>query len=158
MAAAVADYASLETAGWKGEMGSAVHAEDAQGRFYKKMLSAFAERGEAVVYRFFYGDRLVATDLCINRDKTLFILKTTHDETEKGTSPAHLMRYEVVREGFHTGTIKRIEFYGPAKDWHLRWTDDTRRLFHVNVYRSRLLGAWHRRNRRGASDQAIERD
>ena len=136
MRTAVADYARLESSGWKEAAASAVHPDNAQGRFYTKILSNFAEGGEAVVYRFFYDDQLVASDLCLLRGKVLTILKTTHDESQKGTSPAHLMRHEVIKNAFRTGEIERIEFYGPAQDWHLRWTDDVRTMYHLNYYRS----------------------
>ena len=145
MRAAVADYARLESAGWKEEAGSAVHLENPQGNFYTKILEGFGRNGEAIVYRYFYDDRLVATDLCLTRDKVLIILKTTHDESQKGTSPAHLMRHEVIQNAFRTRAIGRIEFYGPVHDWHLRWTEDVRTLYHVNYYRSALLPHLHER-------------
>ena len=42
--AAVADYARLETASWKGAAGSAVGAGDAQGRFYRQALAVVKSR------------------------------------------------------------------------------------------------------------------
>lgn len=143
MRAAVADYARLESAGWKEAAGSAVHLDNPQGNFYTKILEGFGRNGEAIVYRYFYDERLVATDLCLTRDKVLIILKTTHDESQKGTSPAHLMRHEVIQNAFRTQAISRIEFYGPVHDWHLRWTEDVRTLYHVNCYRSALLPYLH---------------
>ncbi len=143
MAGAVADYARLEMASWKGAAQSAVDTADAQGRFYCKMLEDFARQNEAVVFRYWYDDALVATDLCLEREGTLIILKTTYDETRKGTSPAHLMRYEVVREAFATRRWSRLEFYGPAQDWHRRWTDDIRTMYHANRYRWGALARLH---------------
>ena len=145
MRAAVADYARLESLGWKEAAGSAVHLDNPQGNFYVKILEGFGLNSEAIVYRYFYNDRLVATDLCLTRDKVLLILKTTHDESQKGTSPAHLMRHEVIQNAFRTRAISRIEFYGPVQDWHLRWTEDVRTLYHVNYYRSALLPYLHKR-------------
>src|SRR5262249_46339884 len=76
MERAVVDYSALECASWKGEIKSAVRMDEPQGRFYVKMLVSFSAIGEALVYRYFFGDRLVASDLCLFRDGTLFILKT----------------------------------------------------------------------------------
>ncbi len=143
IAEAVNDYARLESAGWKGSISSAVRVGDTQCRFYIGMLREFAVRGEAVIYRYFYNDALVATDLCLLCDKTLIILKTTHDESRKGTSPAHLMRHEVVQRAFEKGDVDCIEFYGPAQDWHLRWTDDVRVMYHLNYYRLPLISLLH---------------
>lgn len=140
---AVADYARLELSGWKGKVASAVGVNDAQGRFYSNMLHDFAVRDEAIVYRYFYDDRLVASDLCLLRNKVLIILKTTHDEQEKGTSPAHLMRHEVIQSAFQTHDVEQVEFYGPVQDWHLRWTDDVRVMYHINYFPSAMVSVLH---------------
>lgn len=143
MGEAVAGYAELETAGWKAEAGSAVQAEDHQGRFYTTMLEGFARRGEAIVYRYFFDNRLAASDICLLRNRCLIILKTAYDESRKGYSPAQLMRYEVMRELFDDGRADTIEFYGPVKDWHRKLTDEIRTMYHVNCYRWPLIRTLH---------------
>ena len=143
MGVAVSDYARLESAGWKGVAASAVRAEEAQGQFYTTMLQGFARQNEALVYRYFFDDELVASDICLLRDKILIILKTAHDESKKGISPAHLMRHEIIQDAFQSGEISQIEFYGPARDWHLKWTDDVRTMYHVNYYRSGFISRLH---------------
>ena len=40
VAAAVAEYSKLESAGWKAKTGTAVGRDDAQGRFYTQLLQA----------------------------------------------------------------------------------------------------------------------
>jgi len=152
MERAVGDYSRLECASWKGEINSAVKMDEPQGRFYVKLLRSFSERREAVVYRYFFGDRLVASDLCLRRNATLIILKTAYDEAQKGLSPAHLMRLEAFAEMFDKGGIRRVEFYGPLKDWHTRLTDETRTMYHINYYRWSLLKVLHERRaaRRGS--------
>lgn len=144
MAAAVADYAGLEAAGWKAGSGTAVTPGDAQSRFYGAMLEAFAQRGAARAYRYWYGERLAAMDLCIEDERCLIVLKTAYDETvAAGTSPALLMREEATAALFSDGRLRRIEFYGRVMEWHLRWTQEVRRLYHVNYYRWPLLARAH---------------
>ena len=147
MARAVADYARLETAGWKAEEGTAVRLEDPQGRFYVKMLTAFAERGESFVYRYRFADRVVASDLCILRDGTLYILKTAYDEAQQGLSPAHLMRVDAFAQAIDAGRLRKVEFYGPVKEWHTRFTDDIRTMYHANFYRLPVLKRLHEARR-----------
>jgi hypothetical protein len=65
--------------------------------------------------------------------------QTTYDEKVKIVSPATLMRHEVMNRLFDEGRITRIEFYGKAMEWHLRWTNDLRTLYHVNRYRWSVL-------------------
>lgn len=144
MAGAVRDYGMLETQGWKGAAGSAVRGDDAQGRFYRAMLEAFARRGAARVYRYFIGDRLAAMDLCVEGGGCVVVLKTAYDESLGGAlSPALLMREEACRDIFEDGRFERIEFYGRVMEWHLRWTDEIRTMYHLNSYRWPLLARLH---------------
>lgn len=136
---AVAEFAALETAGWKGNAGSAVRAETAQAKFYQAMMEEYCRNGAARIFRYRFNDRVVAVELNIESDGTMVLLKTAYDESVTGLSPASLMREEVYRLLFEEGKIKRIEYYGRVMDWTLRWTDRTRTLFHVNVYRWETL-------------------
>lgn len=156
MAAAVADYGQLEGAGWKAREGTAVNAGDAQGRFYTSMLQAFAAQDGARVYRYWIGGRLSAMDICILERDTLVILKTAYDESQAGTlSPALLMREEVCRALFDEGRFARIEFYGRVMEWHTRWTDEVRTLYHLNYYRWPALARAHALLRSRAAVQTL---
>jgi CelD/BcsL family acetyltransferase involved in cellulose biosynthesis len=142
--AAVADYARLESAGWKAGGGTAVGAGDAQGRFYRAMLENVCRRGAGSIYRYWFGEQLVAMDLCIEDARQIIVLKTTYDENvAHGLSPALLMREEALRQLFDDGKFERLEFYGKVMEWHTRWTDEVRTLYHVNHYRWPALGRLH---------------
>jgi len=131
----VAAYGALESAGWKASGGTAISPDNAQGRFYRDVLESYCAlgRGKICLYRF--GEQVVVVDLCIESDDTLVVLKTTYDESIRSYSPAALMREELFQQWWQQGRLRRIEFYGPVMDWHLRWTDQVRTLFHVNWYR-----------------------
>lgn len=137
VAQAVADFGELESTGWKGESGTAVHADDAQGRFYRSMLENFCRGGAGRIYRYWYDGQLVAMDLCIEGSDSIIVLKTTYDEQAAGgtTSPALLMRQEETALLFADGRLRRIEFYGKVLEWHTRWSDEVRTMYHLNVYR-----------------------
>jgi hypothetical protein len=148
MAGAVADYGRLETAGWKATGGTAVAADNDQGRFYRTMLEALARRGAASVYRYWFdgpeGSHLAAMDLCVEGGGCIVILKTAYDEAlGPQLSPALLMREEATRGLFDEGRFERIEFYGRVMEWHTRWTDEIRTMYHLNGYRWPLLGRLH---------------
>lgn len=140
MAAAVADYGKLESAGWKARGGTAIHPDNAQGRFYRAMLEAYAARGAASVYRYWFDQQLVAMDFCIEGNGCLIVLKTTYDETVPNSlSPTLLMREEAVRQVFDEARFARLEFYGKVMEWHTRWTDEIRTMYHATAYRWPLL-------------------
>jgi len=144
VAAAVADYGRLESTGWKGQQGTAVDAGNEQGRFYRAMLEEFCARGAGSIYRYWFDDRLVAMDLCVEDGEQIVILKTAYDETVPSSlSPALLMREEQVRQLFDERRLARIEFYGRVMEWHQRWTSEVRTLYHVNFYRWPALRRLH---------------
>jgi len=149
MAAAVADYGRLESAGWKAQLGTAIHPDNDQGRFYTAMLEGFARRGQAAVYRYWFeapqlAPQLVAMDLCIEGDGALIVLKTTYDESVPASlSPTLLMREECCQQLFAQKQYARLEFYGKVMEWHTRWTDEIRTMYHVNHYRWPVLRQLH---------------
>ncbi len=135
VASAIEDYGRLESAGWKVAGGTAISSDNVQGRFYRSMLEAFCGAGKGRIYRYRFGERVVAVDLCIVGGGALVILKTTYDESIKAISPAFLMRQEVFGRLFEEGQIKRIEFYGRVMEWHTKWSNDVRTMYHVSYYR-----------------------
>ena len=143
VAAAIAEYGRLESAGWKMGEGTAVAAGNAQGRFYTRVFESCCARGTGRIHRLLFDDEIVAMDLCIEEGGVLVILKTTYDEKWKHVSPASLLRHAYFRDVFDAGSVRRVEFYGKVMEWHRRWTDDVRTLYHVNYLRS----AWLRRLR-----------
>lgn len=135
MARGVSDYAALESRGWKAELGTAVSETHPQTVFYREMLEGFARLGQARIYRYFFDDRLVATEFCLVGGPEMVILKTTHDESVNPFSPASLLRQEMFEGLYREGGIRRLEFYGPLKEWHTRWTTLVRTIYHANIYR-----------------------
>jgi hypothetical protein len=132
---AIENYGELEAAGWKAEGGTAIAPANVQGRFYRAMLENFCRQGNGRVYQYLFNDRVVAVDLCVEGNGSLIILKTTYDESIKNSSPAFLMRQEAFRPLFAEGPIRRIEFYGKLMEWHTRWSDEVRTLYHINYHR-----------------------
>lgn len=136
MAQAVDDYARLEGSGWKAVRGTAVQAGDAQGRFYRAMLERFCRHGTGSVYRYYFDKELVAMDLCVEDRDSIVVLKTGYDEgIPNSLSPTLLMREEACRLLFDERRFERLEFYGRMMEWHLRWTEEARTMYHVNCYR-----------------------
>lgn len=135
MAPALARYGALESAGWKAAHGTAIGADNDQGRFYRALFESAAQRGEAIVYEYLFDERSVAINLCLRRGDVLVVLKTTYDESIKLFSPAFLLREEELQTLFAEGSIRRIEYYGRLMDWHTKLTDRKRTLYHLTAYR-----------------------
>jgi GNAT acetyltransferase-like protein len=131
---AVEAYGVIESAGWKSVLGTAIHIDNPQGHFYETMLHNFAQTGQAIVFQYYYDNDLVATDLCIMGGGSLIILKTTYDESVTTSSPAMLMLEEAFNVIFTMKLVDNIEFYGKIMDWHMKWADNFRTMYHINVY------------------------
>lgn len=136
---AIEDYGLLESAGWKTADGTAVHPDNAQGKFYRKMLETYCHLGRGRIYRYWFDEKIVAMDLCIHDDTTIVVLKTTYDESYKTVSPSTLMRQAEFQQLFEEQKFKRIEFYGKVMEWHTRWTENSRHVYHTNVYRHAMV-------------------
>jgi hypothetical protein len=132
---AIASYGQLESASWKAKEGTAVHLDNEQGRFYGELLETHCQSGTGRIYQLMFGDRIAAMDLCVQHGNVIVILKTTYDEGAADYSPAMLMHQELFKSLFDAGEFGRIEFYGKVMDWHRRFTEDIRRMYHVNHYR-----------------------
>jgi hypothetical protein len=144
MAKCIGDYGRLEGVGWKGEEGTAVTVDNSQGLFYRQILEAFSSKGEAVVYRLLFNGETVASDLCLNRNGMLVVLKIAYDESFKGFSPGKFIHREILKALFTEGKIKVLEWYGRVHDWQIRLGSTTRTMFHVNFYRHRWVGTTRR--------------
>lgn len=141
---AIADYGQFESGGWKAKDGTAVSLDNNQGKFYADLLEAHCQAGHGRIYRLMFNDSIAAMDLCVDLDDVIVILKTTYDEAMAEYSPAMLMHQELFQSIFEAGEFKRIEFYGKVMEWHTRFTEDKRTMYHLNAYRwgwvKRLLG------------------
>jgi hypothetical protein len=135
MAAAVARYGALESQGWKSQQGTAIHDQNAQGHFYRALLEDASQHREAVVFQLLFDERVVAMNMGLQRGGTLVVLKTTYDESFSHYSPAFLLQETVLREFHGTQAIQRLEFFGRVMDWHTKWTQQQRTLYHLTLYR-----------------------
>lgn len=147
VAKAIRDYGALESSGWKADTGTAIHPNNDQGRFYTQVLQSFCAQGRARIIRYCFAGKAVSMDLCIDNGPLVVILKTAYDESVRSVSPSTLMRQEEFEAWWNEGRYRRIEFYGKTMEWHTRWTDRERLLFHATAYRWPLLRSLHERLR-----------
>ena len=136
---AVRIYGQFEESGWKGAHGTAVRADNAQGAFYREMLTRFCDRGEAVMYQLFMDEKPIASNLCVERNGMLILLKTAYDEEHKKLSPSYIMLEDMLKRLFVEKNVHVLEFYGRAKEWHKKWTAEERKMYHVNFYRYAMV-------------------
>lgn len=139
MEKSVEEYGIIETASWKNDLGTAININNQQGQFYARIMTDFAQKNMAEVWKYFYDDQLVAIDLCIKNTEQLIILKTTFDSEYSRYSPAINMKIDAIKNIYENHSVQRIEYFGKMLDWHKRLNSTGRTMYHFSYYYSRLL-------------------
>lgn len=140
VADAMQTYAEIESASWKAEQGTAITPTNQQGLFYAELMQTYAESGDAICWMYKINGEIAAVDLCICKDGTIIILKTTFVEAFAKFSPALQMKVDLIRyysEHPDVG-ISHIEYFGKAMEWHKRLGSDLRGIVHETWY----TGGW----------------
>jgi hypothetical protein len=132
---AIREFGRLESKGWKANGGTAVAADNAQGRLYRAVLEYFCKRNEGVIYQLRINGQVIATDLCVVRGEMLVLLKNTYDEEWSTYAPGVLLREDIVRSLYAEGRVRDYEFYGPLMEYQLNWTRNIRTLYHLTCFR-----------------------
>ncbi len=134
----VARYGFVESSGWKGEKGTALHPANPQGNFYRKIMSDFAYTDQALIAELWAEDKLVASRLCIYTSDLFIILKTTYDQSFSAYSVGRLLLENTIRWVFDSSMSPDIDFYTDASRDQLHWSTGTRQLENLSCYRPPL--------------------
>ncbi len=139
MQAAIARFGEMESVGWKGRCGTAVHSDNVQGGFYVEVLRRFSTFEKATIYELYFNDELVAMQLCIASPSMLVLLKTTYDERQAVFSPGRLLLYALLEKEFADKRVQEIEFYTDADSEQLAWATDDRWISHYMLFRNGMF-------------------
>ena len=137
---AVDRYGMIESKGWKGKLGTALHPSNRQGQFYRDFLYQLAQQNNAMVYEYYIQDRLVASRLCCIKQDMLIILKTTFDEEFKSFALGRLLLKQILHTLFDNHSVKVVDFYTNASPEQLEWATDTRSIYNGTVYAENIFG------------------
>ncbi len=130
-------YAVMESAGWKGESGTAVREGSVQFDFYNALLAVPGAEGQAMAYELWCGEELLASRLVLRCGGTAVMLKTTYSESHAEVAPGRLLLQQTINALAAQG-CRRIEFYTDAQPDLLAWASGQRWINHVEIYRHRL--------------------
>lgn len=138
--AAVDRYGMLESQGWKGNKGTALHPSNNQGQFYRAFLHRLAIQKKAIIYEFYIQDRLVASRLCCIKQDMLIILKTTYDENFKNYALGRLLLKRILSSLFSRKLVKIVDFYTNASPEQLEWSTEQRSMYDASMYANNISG------------------
>lgn len=137
--AAVDRFGELESAGWKGREGTALHPTNVQGRFYRQLMQEFAVALSAQALELYLGEQLVASRLLISGPAMHVMLKTTYREELKHLAVGRLLLYSAVESLLTNERERSIEFYTRANEDMLAWATDTRLIRGITLYRNSFV-------------------
>jgi hypothetical protein len=135
IARAVDRYGVLESNGWKGALGTALHPRNKQGAFYQSFLTDAATNHQALVVEMFINKQLVASRLCCFNKNILIFLKTTFHEDMKQFAPGRLLLAEVIKHVMNNKISSMIDFYTHATEEQLEWATESRPMYKGSYYR-----------------------
>ena len=135
---AIATHGEMESSGWKGKQGTAIHKDNLQGKFYTQMLQNFAKSNGAYLCQLIVNDRAIASLLNIVQNGMLVILKTSYSESMAEFSPGRLIDYFMLPDVFKDEAINVVELYTDASNMDEKWATGSRELYHLNFYISPL--------------------
>ncbi len=127
-------YGELESSGWKGRAGTAIHPSNPQGAFYASLLSKYAAGNQAFAFEFYLEGQLVASRLAVASGRMLVMLKTTFDEERSRFAPGRVALYETLHALFADPRLETIEMYTNAKREQLDWADGSREISNISIY------------------------
>jgi CelD/BcsL family acetyltransferase involved in cellulose biosynthesis len=159
----MAEFTTVEAAGWKGQKGSALAANPRLGAFFHSYATRTADAGTLRLFRLRIGNRTAAVQMAVEVYGKLWVLKIGYDETFARCSPGLLLTAEAIQHAFERG-LKSYEFLGGVEDWEKRWNPRLREHRFVLFYpwtvagcvgvSLDVVGAGWRRVRRAAGAQA----
>lgn len=148
MGPAVDRYGVLESLGWKGSNGTALHPQNSQGRLYRELMTDFAKLGAGRVYELYIGGELAASRLIASGPTMHVILKTSYRETLKDYAPGRTLLYLMLEQLLGEPGARPVEFYTRANKDQLSWASTQREIFAATVYRNAAVRIAARLRRR----------
>lgn len=128
-------YGLMESNGWKGKRGTAIHPDNIQGRFYDSVLHSFGMSQQATIHELYIDEQLAASRICISNLDMNIMLKVTYNEELKKYSPGRLLTFLVLEKAFEEKKYKSIEFYTNAGKDQIEWASSIRDIYHFEIYK-----------------------
>jgi CelD/BcsL family acetyltransferase involved in cellulose biosynthesis len=109
VAAAIADFFTLETRGWKGKAGTAAALHDDIRGFITAAIAGLAAEGKVAVNRIFIDGRAIAVTVTLRSADTAWFWKIVYDEKFAQHSPGVVLTFAVTEDLVEDTTLLRTD-------------------------------------------------
>jgi CelD/BcsL family acetyltransferase involved in cellulose biosynthesis len=107
--AALADFLTLEEAGWKGRAGTAAARSPAIRALLEAAVSALAHEGKAEITRLMLAGRAIAALIVLRSGDTAWCWKIAHDEQHARASPGVQLMLEATKALLAAPGLARVD-------------------------------------------------
>ena len=129
----------VETRNWKGRQGTSLASNRVQREFFRQYGQLAAARGILRTAFMKIGKTDVATQLAVECEGSLWLLKIGYDESYSRCSPGQLLMLESIGQSAAKG-LRRYEMLGKAAAWTRFWTENERPRMKLLYYPRNLFG------------------
>jgi hypothetical protein len=135
----VNEHGLLESKGWKGKRGTAIHPDSKDGAFYRDLFGAFTKHSTAYIYRLTLNQSIIASRMVVLYNDIMTSIKIAYDENLSKNAPGRVLLYFFLKDVFDKQQVKTIEFYTHANKDQVLWATDVKSMHHVTIYRNSLI-------------------
>ena len=130
---------AIEGMAWKGAAGTDMRSDPRVAHLYGALGRLLGRRGRAHLNFLRAGGRRIAVLLSAEDADTIYALKTGYDPSSSALSPGHLIVWKIAADAESRG-LRELNFVGQDSEWKRKWTDESRQLVSVRVYRRSVRG------------------
>jgi CelD/BcsL family acetyltransferase involved in cellulose biosynthesis len=135
-------FIRIEASGWKSQegTGSAIISQPSLLEFYRDLLASFGETGQARISLLRMGDGYAASQLALQANGAINLLKIGHDESYGAVGPGNILILHMLEHG-HDGCSEINLLTAPrwAERWHFSYEPMFKLDFYNTTVRSTIL-------------------
>lgn len=135
---------SVESSGWKGELGTDVLSRDDARRLYTAAARWAAREGSLRLAFLRLDGRAVAFAYVLRDGGVMSVLKLAFDEELKKCGPGLLLVQYLLQEAFGDEGVARLDFLGEADRFKNAVADDGELQIRMDIFAPGLVGATRR--------------
>jgi CelD/BcsL family acetyltransferase involved in cellulose biosynthesis len=109
VAAALADFFTLEQRGWKGKAGTAAAQHDDVRTFITAVIGGLAAQGKVMLHRIFIDGRAIAVTITLRSADTAWFWKIVYDESFGQQSPGVVLTFAVTEDMVEDTSLLRTD-------------------------------------------------
>jgi CelD/BcsL family acetyltransferase involved in cellulose biosynthesis len=141
--AALDEAFRLEGMGWKAENGTAILSDPRTAAFYRD-VAHWAVRHDLLHITTLRqaganGDQAIAVELALDDGRAHYGLKVGFDPEFRAAGPGFILAHDLLQSAFERG-LETFEFMGSVSEEKLRWTEDTRGIWHIRAFPASMGG------------------